>query len=63
MDRDADPNDTSHGASRREFIKKTTMAIGAVGAMSASGGGLARAADKPKGLPLSIAGYKFERIA
>ena len=47
--------------SRREFIKATAITIGTASALSVSGFTPAQAAEKSKGLPLSMAGYKFDR--
>ena len=47
--------------SRREFIKTTALAVGGTTALSVYGTTQAQAADKPKGIPLSMAGYKFDR--
>jgi len=49
------------GYSRREFIKASALTVGAAGVLSVCGQVPAQAADKPKGLPLSMAGYKFDR--
>ena len=45
--------------SRREFIKAAALAAGA--AVSVYGISPAQAVDKPKGIALSMAGYKFDR--
>jgi 4,5-dihydroxyphthalate decarboxylase len=47
--------------SRREFIKATALSVGAVGAFSVCGLTPVQAAGKSKGLPLSMAGYNFDR--
>ncbi len=47
--------------SRREFIKATALTVGAASALSVFGLPPAQAAEKPKGLSLSMAGYKFDR--
>ncbi len=49
--------------SRREFIKTTALAAGAVGVLGASGEAAAQDKDKPEGLPLTMAGYNFDRTA
>jgi len=49
------------GYSRREFIKASALTVGAAGVLSVCGQVPAQAADKPKGLPLSMAGYKYDR--
>jgi len=46
--------------SRREFIK-ASLTVGAAAALPVSGYATAQAAVKPKGLPLSMAGYNFDR--
>ncbi len=51
--------------SRREFIKATALAasaVGVVGALGACRGHLAPGADTSKGLPITMAGYKFKRL-
>ena len=50
-------------ASRREFLAATALTIGAVGTLGTSVGGTAQAAGMSKGLPLSISGYRFGRVA
>ena len=47
--------------SRREFIKATTLTVGAAAALSVNGYAPAQAAAKARGLPLSMAGYNFDR--
>ena len=59
----SDKRETLKSASRRDILKATALALGTVGVMSASDGGLVQAAGNAKGLPLSMAGYKFERVA
>ncbi len=49
------------GYSRREFFKASALTVGATGVLSVYGQVPAQAADKPKRLPLSMAGYKFDR--
>ena len=49
------------GCSRREFIKASALTVGASGVLFVCGQVPAQAADKSKGLPLSMAGYKFDR--
>lgn len=49
--------------SRREFIKTTALAAGAVGVLAASGEAVAQDKDKPEGLPITMAGYNFDRTA
>jgi len=47
--------------SRREFIKAGALTVGAAAALTVSGYATAQAVVKPKGLPLSMAGYNFDR--
>ena len=47
--------------SRREFIKAAAATLGAVTALSVDGIPPTHAADKGKGLPISMAGYRFDR--
>ena len=58
-----DDREALKSASRRDVLKATALALGTVGVMSASDGGMVQAASNAKGLPLSMAGYKFERVA
>ncbi|MCK5648346.1 MAG: ABC transporter substrate-binding protein [Gammaproteobacteria bacterium] len=52
--------------SRREFIKTSSLTIGAIGALASSNQILAQNTEIPKtsseGLPIIMAGYKFNRI-
>jgi len=49
--------------SRRDFIRTTALAAGAVGALAAGGGSvLAKEAGPSKGLSITMAGYKFKRL-
>ena len=59
----SDDREGLKSASRRDVLKATALALGTVGVMSASDGGMVQAASNAKGLPLSMAGYKFERVA
>jgi 4,5-dihydroxyphthalate decarboxylase len=59
----SDNREAPMSASRRDVLKATALALGSVGVMGASGGGMAQAAGNAKELPLSMAGYKFERVA
>ena len=61
MNGETEQEKVKSGYSRREFIKASALTVGAAGALSVCGQVPARAADKPKGLPLSMAGYKFDR--
>ena len=47
--------------SRREFFKTTALAAGAVSVLAASGKASTEGKDKTKGLPITIAGYNFDR--
>lgn len=51
-----------HTFSRREFFKVSALTLGAAGALSIAGRSPASATAKPKGLPLSLAGYKYDRV-
>jgi 4,5-dihydroxyphthalate decarboxylase len=55
-----------HDFSRRDFIRATSMAAGAVGTVIASSSVLAADVSKPehtgKGLPLKLTGYSFDRL-
>ncbi len=63
MSRNTAKENVLQNSSRREFIKATALAAGAVGALSACGGQEpAQDAGVSKGLPLTIAGYKFKRV-
>jgi 4,5-dihydroxyphthalate decarboxylase len=60
------PTNVDHGFSRRDFIKATGMAAGAVSTIVASSNVLATDASMPKstgkGLPLKLTGYSFDRL-
>ncbi len=47
--------------SRREFIKATVLTVGVASALSVCGLPPAQAAEIPKGVSISMAGYKFDR--
>ena len=47
--------------SRRDFIKTAAIAVGTAGVLAGSGALPLQAAGKPRQLPLSLAGYKFDR--
>jgi 4,5-dihydroxyphthalate decarboxylase len=51
----------SQGCSRREFIKASALTVGAAGVLTVCGQTSAQAVGKPKGLSLSMAGYKYDR--
>jgi len=61
MNRETEQEKVKPGYSRREFIKASALTVGAAGVLSVCGQVPAQAAGKPKGLPLSMAGYKFDR--
>ncbi len=61
MNEETEHEKVTPGYSRREFIKASALTIGAAGVLSVCGQVSVQAADKPKGLPLSMAGYKFDR--
>jgi len=60
MGRETGEETLNQDYSRREFIKAAVLTAGAAGALSMCGLAPAQAA-KPKGLSLSMAGYKFDR--
>ncbi|MBW1829080.1 MAG: ABC transporter substrate-binding protein [Deltaproteobacteria bacterium] len=61
MDKAAEKEQPRQNFSRREFIKTSALTVGAASVLSVCGQVPAQAADKPKELPLSMAGYKFDR--
>jgi len=61
MNAETEQEKENPGYSRRAFIKASALTVGAASSLSVSGLASAQAADKPKGLPLSMAGYKFDR--
>ena len=61
MNKETGKEKVNQDYSRREFIKASALTVGAAGVLSVCGQVQAQAADKPKGLPLSMAGYKFDR--
>ena len=63
MVRIADRKDAPQGQTRREVIKSIAMAGGALGVLGSSSPVIAQAASNSKKLPLTIAGYKFDRLA
>ncbi|MEE8307171.1 MAG: hypothetical protein V3R81_07885, partial [Gammaproteobacteria bacterium] len=63
MVRIADRKDAPQGQSRREVIKSIALAGGALGVLGSSSPVIAQAASTFKKLPLTIAGYKFDRLA
>jgi 4,5-dihydroxyphthalate decarboxylase len=56
----------NEGASRREFIKTAAVAAGAAGALSACGkaapGTDEPSEHQPEGLPITVAGYGYDRL-
>jgi len=61
MDRETSKEKANQDYSRREFFKTTALTVGAAGALSVYGLPPAQATEKPKGLPISMAGYNFDR--
>lgn len=61
MNREAEKEKGNPVYSRREFIKAGALTVGTAAALSVSGYASAQAAAKARGLPLSMAGYKFDR--
>jgi hypothetical protein len=61
INRDAGKEKVNPNCSRRGFIKAASFTVGATGALSVCGLAPAQSGEKPKGLPISIAGYKFDR--
>ncbi|MBC2712457.1 MAG: twin-arginine translocation signal domain-containing protein [Desulfosarcina sp.] len=61
MNGETEQEKVNPGYSRREFVKASALTVGAAGVLSVGGQIPAQAADKPKGLPLSMAGYRFDR--
>ena len=66
MSKDKKTDNIDYDFSRRDFIKATGVAAGAVSTVVASSGVLAADASMPKpagkGLPLKLAGYSFDRL-
>jgi 4,5-dihydroxyphthalate decarboxylase len=63
MTQDIEKKGIHQDYSRRDFIKTAALAAGAVGTMAAgSRSVLAKDAGTSKGLPLTMAGYKFKRL-
>jgi 4,5-dihydroxyphthalate decarboxylase len=61
MNRETEQKKVILDYSRREFIKASALTVGAAGVLSVCGQAPAQAADKPHGLSLSMAGYRFDR--
>ncbi len=55
------PAPFKHDFSRREFIKKTALTVGAATTLSVAGVSLANAVSRSEKLQVSMAGYKFDR--
>jgi 4,5-dihydroxyphthalate decarboxylase len=61
---------TNDGASRRDFIKTAAVSAGAAGALIACGKAVTSPSDGPdespargpNGLPITVAGYRFDRV-
>jgi hypothetical protein len=62
MTRDTGKVEAHHDCSRREFIKTAALAAGAAGALTACNGMPAQDASERKGLSISMAGYRFNRV-
>jgi 4,5-dihydroxyphthalate decarboxylase len=61
MDRVAEKKQLEQNFSRRQFIKATAVTLGAATVLSAAEVQPTHAANKSKGLSLSMAGYRFDR--
>ena len=62
MNEEIEQEKVNFGYSRREFIKVAAITVGAAGALSVSRPAAAQQpVEKSKGLPLSMAGYRFDR--
>jgi len=61
MNGETEQEKVNPGYSRREFIKASALPVVAAGVLSVCGPVPTQAADKPKRVPLSMAGYKFDR--
>ena len=61
MDKAAEKEQHRRHFSRREFVKASALTVGAAGVSFVGGPVPAQAADKPKGVPLSMARYRFDR--
>jgi len=61
---------SNRGSSRRDFVKTVAVAAGAAGALGACGkaatsppdGPAESSAPMPEGLPITVAGYRFDRV-
>lgn len=63
MNRETGKEKVNQDFSRREFIKTAALTVGAASALSVCGLPPAQAAEKSKGLSLSMAGYQYDRVA
>ena len=61
MTGDTETKKTNHNRARRVFMKNAALTVGAASTLSVRELALARAADNPDALPLSMAGYRFDR--
>ena len=52
---------TNHNRARRMFMKNAALTVGAASTLSVGELASARAADNSNALPLSMAGYRFDR--
>ena len=64
--RETEMKSKSEGTSRREFVKTAAVAAGAAGALSGCGNaapGSEESSDQqPQGLPITVAGYSYDRV-
>jgi len=61
MNEKTSDREKSNTISRRDFIKTTALAAGAVGVMAARGQAATQDKDKSDGLPITMAGYNLDR--
>ncbi len=61
MNEKTSDREKSNTISRRDFIKTTALAAGAVGVLAAGGQAATQDKDKPDGLPITMAGYNLDR--
>ena len=52
----------NNDCTRRDFIRATALAVGAAGTVSALGIPSVKATEQSKGLPLTLGGYKTDRV-
>ena len=62
MNSDKEEEKMIHDAARRQFLRAATLTAGAAGALSVSRLASAQSAAKSRGLSLSMAGYRFNRV-